>query len=67
MKSSVLQSRRFWAALIDAIVSLILLIVGHYLPTEAEFIKAIVLSLQPVFIALIAAYTVEDSIIAAKQ
>jgi hypothetical protein len=66
MKSTALTSRRFLTAMVDAVISLGLLVCGHFWPDQLDFIKAVLVTMQPLFIALIAAYTVEDSIIAHK-
>jgi hypothetical protein len=60
-KTPLLQSRRFWLTILDTVISLITLIAGAYFPENKELTIAIVAILQPVFIALIIALTVDDA------
>jgi hypothetical protein len=59
--SLLLHSRKFWLLILDTVVSLVLYFVGKYTaPTIMEDVKFLVLMLQPVFIAVIAAIAYED-------
>jgi len=59
-KTPLLQSRRFWTALLDALISITLFVVSNYLsPQDQSTVKFIVLTLQPVILALIISYTTE--------
>lgn len=60
--SPLFQSRRFWLLILDTVVSLALYFVGKYGAVGTiEDVKFIIGALQPVFIVLIAAYTVENA------
>lgn len=67
--SNLIQSRRFWTAVIDMVVSVALYAVGRYSPADLEFTKFLIAAIQPVVLVIIAAYTVEDvhNIIAEKE
>jgi hypothetical protein len=54
------QSRRFWTLLLDVVISLTLYFVGKYGVVAAEDVNFLIITLQPVFVALIGAYTVDD-------
>lgn len=54
------QSRRFVLLLLDTVVSIILFYSAKFLPESIEDIKYLIGILQPIAIALIVAYTVED-------
>jgi len=61
MKTPLLQSRRFWTLILDTVISLTLLVVSlQFDKATQDLVKTIVLALQPVFVALIAAFTVDD-------
>ena len=49
------QSRRFWLLMIDSVTSIVL----HYV--AGPDVTFLIAALQPVFIALIIAYTVDDT------
>lgn len=55
-----LQSRRFWTLVLDTVVSLLLFFVGKYAGAALDDVKFLVLTLQPIFVMLIAAFTTED-------
>lgn len=55
-----LRSRKFLLLLMDTVVSLTLFVVGHAAPGYVEDAKELILILQPVFVALIAAIAYED-------
>ena len=61
MVTPIWKSRRFWTLILDTVISLVLLVVALQFdkPTQ-DLVKTIILALQPVFIALIAAFTVDD-------
>lgn len=55
------QSSKFWTAVIDVVVSLILYFASKYADASlAEDIKVVILAIQPVFISVIAAIAYED-------
>ena len=58
---SVLNSRRLWTLILDVIVSSVIYGVSHFgTPSTQEFAKFVIVTLQPVAIFLIGAYTVDD-------
>ena len=60
-----LNSRKFWIAVLDMVVSLCLYFVGKYAPGMMDDIKIIIASAQPVVLILIASIAWEDA--AAKR
>ncbi len=61
MKSSLLQSRKFWLMILDVIVSLVTYFVTKYAaPEMTKDILFLLTALQPVVIALIASITVQN-------
>jgi hypothetical protein len=56
----IITSRRFWLLILDSIVSITL----HYM--AGQDVSFLIGALQPVFIALIIAYTVDDTVAAQK-
>lgn len=60
--NTLLKSRRFWMAVLDTVVSIAGFVVAHYVPdpNTADLIKFLVVSLQPLFVTIIVAFTVED-------
>jgi hypothetical protein len=64
MKTSLLNSRRFWLAIADAVVSLATLAITFYLSSDTAtraFVLGILAVLQPVFVAVINGLTAEDT------
>ena len=61
MVTLIFKSRRFWLLILDTVISLVSLVIALQFdkPTQ-DLVKTIILALQPVFIALIAAFTVDD-------
>jgi len=58
---SLLHSRKFWLAMLDLAISLVLYFAGKYAnPSLFEDIRVLILGLQPVFVAIIAAIAYED-------
>jgi len=57
---NILKSRRFLTLLMDTVISLSMFFIAKYLNGGMEDVKFVIMTLQPVFIALIAAYGVED-------
>jgi hypothetical protein len=56
-----LNSSKFWALILDTVISSVLFFVGKYaVPELAEDIKFVIMALQPVFLVLIAAIAAED-------
>lgn len=55
-----LQSRRFWTLLLDAVLSITIYFVGKYFSVALDDVKFLIVTLQPIALILIAAYTVED-------
>ena len=61
MATPIWKSRRFWLLILDTLISLISLVVALQFDKPAQdLVKTIILALQPIFIALIAAFTVDD-------
>ncbi len=61
MKSSLLQSRKFWLMVVNVIVSLITYFVTKYVnPEAAKDVLFLIGALQPVVIAVIASITVQN-------
>lgn len=61
MKPNIFQSRRFWTLVLDFVISIVGFITAHYVsPSTAELIKFLVVTIQPIAIFLIGAYTVTD-------
>lgn len=59
--TKLLQSRGFWTAALDAVCSIVLLLATRFLsPGDVDLTKQLVVILQPVLIAIIAAYTYAD-------
>ena len=55
------QSRRFWTVIVDVVISLVTFFVAKYAaPALVEDVKFVIVTMQPIFILLIAAYTHED-------
>ena len=54
--NKIFKSRRFWLLILDSIVSIIL----HYV--AGPDVQFLIGALQPVFITLIIAYTVDDTV-----
>ena len=53
-------SRKFRVLLYDVVISLVLYFVGRFLPAAAEDIKFLIITIQPVMIAVIAGTAYED-------
>lgn len=51
-----LQSRRFWLLVLDTVISITL----HFV--AGEDVRFLITALQPLFIMLIIAYTVDDTV-----
>ena len=60
-----LQSRKFWLVVIDAVTALVGLFAANFWPDRQEFIISFWAALQPVFVAAIVGIAWEDS--AAKK
>jgi len=61
MKTPLLKSRRFWTLILDTVISLVSLVVSlQFSPDVQKLVQTVIIALQPVFVALIAAFTVED-------
>ena len=59
---NVFKSRKFWTAIVDVTVSLVLYFTAKYADTGmAEDIKFLIVSLQPVFLLVIAGFAYEDA------
>ena len=55
------KSRKFWLLILDIVVSSAAFFGARYLDPDAqEIVKFAILTLQPIFIAVIAAYTVQN-------
>lgn len=55
-----LHSAKFWTAVLDALISLTLFFVGKYAPSFSEDVKILTITLQPIFVVLIASIAYED-------
>jgi len=63
MKTPLFKSRRFWIAVMDAFFSILGIVLTAYLnPDQLKLALSVVGYLQPVVIALIAAFTVDDTV-----
>ena len=62
MLQKLTESRRFWVLIIDTFVSIAGFIVAHYVPdpNTADLVKFLVITLQPICLTIVAAYTVDD-------
>ena len=56
----ILKSKAFWTAITDAVISLILLVIGLKWPEYKELALTVIGYIQPVILILIAAFTVDD-------
>ncbi len=60
--SDLLHSRRFWVMILDLVVSLVLYFTGKYAaPSVNDDIKFIIGIIQPVFLLVITAITVQNN------
>lgn len=58
---SLLHSRKFWLAMVDAIGSSVLLLATRYLSADdVELVKSLIVIYQPVIVAVIAGIAWED-------
>lgn len=55
-----LKSRKFLLLVLDTVVSSVLFFVGRFVPEVTEEVDFLIKSLQPVFVAIIIAISVED-------
>ena len=60
-----LHSSKFWTAMTDVVISLVLYFVGKYVPGAADDINFVIGAIQPVFLMVIAGIFAEDA--AAKR
>ena len=59
--SSLLRSRKFLLLVLDTVISLVLYFVGKYAAQGLfEDVKLVILTMQPVFVAIIAGIAYED-------
>ena len=59
---SIFQSRKFWAAILDVAVTLILFFTAKYMPANtAEDVKVVIIAIQPIVVMYIAGVTIEDT------
>ena len=62
----IFKSRKFWTAIVDLVVSLVLYFTAKYAsPEMAEDVKFLIVSFQPVFLMIVAGIAYEDA--AAKK
>lgn len=61
-QSPILKSRAFWTAIVDAIISIGLVIIGIQWPAYKDLATQIIGFIQPVILLLIAAFTVDDTV-----
>lgn len=54
------QSRKFWLAVTDVVISTIVLIVTTYFKASADFIIKLIAIYQPLFLVVIAGIAAED-------
>ena len=59
--AKLLKSRKFLLLLLDTVVSIALWVAASYVPGAEEAVKFLIGALQPVFVALIIAISVEDA------
>lgn len=59
--ASLFQSRKFLTLLLDTVISLVLFAGGLYFPDKMDAVKQLILILQPVFLAVIAAIAHEEA------
>jgi hypothetical protein len=60
MATPILKSRRFWTAVVTAIVSTVLYLIGQYDPEQLPLTKTLLEIWLPLGLTLIAAFTAED-------
>jgi hypothetical protein len=60
MSNPIWKSRRFWVSILDIVITLSLYFVAKYVPGAIDDVKFVMLALQPLALALIIAYTIED-------
>lgn len=58
--TNLLQSRRFWTAVVGAVATLLIYFVGKYFASGLEDVQMVLNVLLPIVLVLIAAYTVDD-------
>ena len=59
---NIFKSRKFWTAIIDVAVVLVLYFTGKYMePTVFEDIKLVIITIQPVFLLVIGGIAYEDA------
>ena len=59
--AGLIRSRKFWVAMFDLAVSLILYFTGKYLaPAIADDVKFVIAAIQPVFLLVIGGIAYED-------
>jgi|WetSurMetagenome_2_1015567.scaffolds.fasta_scaffold1475508_1 hypothetical protein len=54
------ESRRFWMTILDVVIAIAGYVAAHFIPSYEELIKFLIVTLQPVIILVIIAYTVDD-------
>lgn len=64
---ALLRSRKFLLAVLDAVTILALYFAGKYFPQFIDDARFLIVTLQPVIIAVIAAYAYEDAKITSAQ
>ena len=58
---SIFKSRKFWTAIVDVAVVLVLYFTGKYgSESLAEDMKTVIVAIQPVFVIVIAGFAYED-------
>lgn len=58
-----IYSKSFWTGVLDAVVALILYFVGKYAaPSIFEDVKFVILAVQPIILAIIAALVVDEGV-----
>jgi len=57
----ILKSRAFWTAVLDALISLVLVVIGLRWPEYKDLAITVITIIQPVALMLIAAFTVDDA------
>ncbi len=58
---NLLQSSQFWTAVLDALTSIVIYLVGRYAVNDLDMVKFVIAALQPIFVAIIAALTVTQA------
>jgi hypothetical protein len=64
---ALLHNRAFLMAVLDAVLSLVVFFVGKYAPNAIEDVNFVILTMQPIFVTLVVAFTYSDVQIARQK